>query len=69
MGDERATALRKYMLALQQTRQQEAKIATLRANLKEQKRLFQKSESDLLALQVRLPQVLVLPYWLWAPPL
>ena len=51
--DERASALKRYMLALQQTKQQEAKIATLQENLREQKRLFVKSEADLLALQVR----------------
>ena len=51
-ADERSTAMSKYVLALKQTRQQEARVATLRENLKQEKKLFLKSEDDLKALQV-----------------
>ena len=51
-GDEaRRAAIKSYQSALLQIRKQEATIATLKAELKEQGRLFNKSEDDLKALQ------------------
>ena len=57
-GDEaRRTAVARYQAALLQIRKQEANIATLQAELREQGRLFRKSEDDIKALQVRLARV------------
>jgi len=52
--DARRTAVSRYQAALLQIRKQEANIATLHAELREQARLFRKSEEDIKALQVRL---------------
>ena len=54
MADEaRRAAIARYQSALLQIRKQEATIATLHAELREQGRLFRKSEEDIKALQVR----------------
>jgi hypothetical protein len=55
MADEaRRAAIARYQSALLQIRKQEATIATLQAELREQGKLFRKSEDDIKALQVRL---------------
>ena len=53
-GDEaRRNAIKAYQSALLQIRKQEADIARLNGELREQGRLFRKSEDDIKALQVR----------------
>jgi hypothetical protein len=52
MADEaRRAAIRAYQQALVQTKRQEANIAALREELREQGRRFRKSEDDIKALQ------------------
>ena len=61
-GDEaRRTAVARYQAAMLQIRKQEANMATLQAELREQGRLFRKSEDDIKALQVRRKRG-----WAWA---